>query len=121
MSTKLNDNGQKHFRNTVLQRIFRTYSKDEALAVLISELKDAKFKLGELISENAELQHTIQQLRADARLPKIQLSKEDQLDARIVELNQRLGKRGEALGKVKKEVTLWRDRYIALKMKIDNK
>jgi predicted RNA-binding protein YlqC (UPF0109 family) len=38
----------------VLLRIYRQYSKDESVTLLIDEMRKARFRIGELESENAE-------------------------------------------------------------------
>jgi uncharacterized protein YhaN len=43
-----------HQPNEVLQKIYRDFTKDEALAVLISELKAMKFEFGIIKSERDE-------------------------------------------------------------------
>lgn len=48
-------NMKADFSDTILLKITREFTKDEAVKYLISEVRELKFRIGELGSENAEL------------------------------------------------------------------
>lgn len=118
MPKKTEHQEANQFRQSVLLRIYRKYSKDEAVAVLIAELKEAKFKLGELTSENAELKDKVQQLLA-TKVERQKLTPEQLLDAQVIKLNNRLQKQGDELGKARRELDNWRNKYVALVMQLN--
>lgn len=89
-----------HQPNDVLQKIYRAYSKDEALAVLIAETRALQYELGIRKSENAEL--------------KAYLTKEKQdwgKDEYVKTIKDKLKKTQEQNAPLKREVDYWRTKY----------
>lgn len=101
--------------DTVLLKIKRQFTHDEAIAFVQNELSKARFNNGELQSEIAELKDVVRKLNRELLKPKVQLSREDLKDERIVKLNKKLSEQGEKIKKLQKEVIVWRDRYFNIK------
>lgn len=90
----------------VLLKIYRRFSKDEAVAELIAEIKRLNFRIGELTSENAELKHAAGQDRKTA--------KEWSKDELVADLKGRITTLETSKRKAEKDMQMWRDKYIAL-------
>lgn len=105
---------------SVLLRIKRQFTENEAINFLKHELSMCQFKCGELTSEIEELKHTIKlQKHEAAKLNKTIHDKGRELllshavDSRIAELNKKLTERGAEVKKLKDEIDLLRSRILS--------
>jgi len=92
------------FNETVLQRIYRDYSKDEAIQYLKDEMKKISFEKGIFVSELDEAKHEIEMLK-----------KENQ------ELKQLIDKKKTALEREQRICKNRIEKYQELIYKISNK
>jgi hypothetical protein len=104
------------FNDTILLKIKRKYSKEEAVAVVLKELSDSKFKNGELLSEIEELKTEIEKLRqiptGEGKTKRQWL--QDEIFVDIHNENKMLQGR---ICELKKELQVCNSKYILLQMK----
>lgn len=67
------------FEDSVILRLRRAYSKDEAFAFMDAELKKTRFELGECKSHIAELEDTIKELKRHPKVTKPEWSPDERL------------------------------------------
>jgi len=107
------------FKENVLLKIKRDYSKDEATAVLLKELSDAKFKIGELTSEIEELKGEIIKLRmiptSNGKTKRQWLQ-----DEIFTEVNETNKKNRKINNELRRELQTYKDKYFILLAKQNN-
>ncbi len=96
------------FEEKILLGVKRTYSKDEAFALLNKELANANFKIGELQSEVSELKHELTKPKEG------KTAKEWKQDDFFKELRMQLTKTMEAKRDAQQELNRWRNKYFSL-------
>jgi hypothetical protein len=94
-----------NYKDTVLLRLRRIYSKEESVKFALDELQKARIEIGMLKSEIAELQDENEALEK-----KIETVKNDH--AFMGKANQ---KKMMKLAEEAKEVAFWREKYLSLK------
>jgi len=101
----------------VLLRIYRAYSKEEAVLLLKKEIADLNFNNGELISEVAELKHTINKITHEQDgLKRKKVWSKDEL---IHQYEERFKKQRGNNNKLEKDLVEWRNRYFSLKATLE--
>lgn len=97
----------------ILLKIKREYSKDEAVAIVLSELKECKFKNGELLSEIDELKSEIDKLRmiptSNGRTKRQWLQ-----DEIVVEVNKENKQFRKINSDLRRELQTYKDKYFIL-------
>lgn len=93
------------YKGTVLLKLRRIYSKDEAVRFALDELQKARIEIGMLKSEIAELEDNNKEL-----VKKIESLKHD--NAFMGKSNQ---KKMLNLAEQAKEAAFWREKYLQLK------
>ena len=114
--------------NSVLLKIKRQFKRDEAIAFLQSQLADANFKKGELLSEVSELKHInklqseeIAKMQKRLSEPRLKLTKDDLKDERIVELSKHVKKQSILIKNTQDKLNFWRNKWFSLNAKVGNK
>jgi hypothetical protein len=107
---------KKTFDDTILLSLKRNYTQDEAVAYLAAELSKAKFRIGELESETAELRHLarLREVEKPAKLNKLEAQK-DEYTATLI---KRLQEKGIENGKLQKEKREWQQKYFNLEFQL---
>ena len=103
---------EQPIHDTVLLRIHRQYSKDEAMKALFSEISFLKFRIGELASENEELKAII------AGNVERKTAKHWKKDEYVAELRRNLKDMHKIRLEFKKNYVEYRDKYYSLLAKL---
>lgn len=101
------------FENNTLLKIHREFGKDEAVAVLEQELKQARFRNGELKSELEEVRHELaetKRLREEGVLKPLKMFTEEQV---YKNKNKQIQDLKESVAKQKREASFWQAKYMA--------
>lgn len=98
----------------VLLKIKRQFTKDEAVSVLLSELKSARFNNGELLSEVSELKNEndtlkekIKELELQLSGSRLKLTKDDLKEERFIELNKKLVTQSKTIKTLRENMNAW--------------
>lgn len=94
----------------VLLKLHRTYGTNEALKYLFDEISQLKFKIGELISENAELNDKINYPDSEETKPAKHWKKDDYFKL----LSEQFDVLNKKHAITKKDLEMWRSKYFSL-------
>lgn len=102
--------------DAILLKLHRQYGKDEALKVLFAEISALKFKIGELVSENEELNHTIKRLNASHL--ELKTAKQWQKDDYVSELRKTIKNMHKSKIEAHRNFIKFRDGYFSVLAKL---
>lgn len=107
-----------------LLKLQRNYSKDEIVAYQIQEIKNLQIEIGVLKSTIAELEDAAKVIEAK-KPEKVKGWADNLVDDRIDELLRQVNSLQKALdierqADYKKQMIIWRDKFIALSAKINS-
>lgn len=96
-----------------LLKIYREFENDEAINVLKKEISQLNFKAGEMISEIAELKHSLQVARNPTEQEGRKRKKLWTKDELISTYEERLKAQRTKITRLEKELNEWRNKYFS--------
>ena len=113
--------------NPVLLKLHRRYSKDETVNFLFKEIEQLKLKIGELKSDNSELQDNLSSATKELALlnkkkpnQNQKVAKEWNKEEYVLLLKNQLSQQAKQKQKLQKELEEWRNKAILLQLKNEN-
>lgn len=120
---------------SVLLKIKRQFTHDEAVTFLQGELQKvqaelqaANFKKGELISEVTELKHVnqvkqleIDKLNKQLASPRLKLTKADLKEERFIQMQKANSTLNKQIIYLKRSLNVWRNNFLELNAKVNKK
>ncbi len=118
------------FDDNILLSLRRQYSKDESFNYLLSEISKLKFKIGELQSENAELQDQLSKLKADVSVkstqsikteipPLSESKKQFKKDQYVAQLLKQISTQGKTNAMINKDRTMWMNKFFDIQNRLE--